>query len=180
MGISIATATVIGGVQAHIAGGSFLDGALNGFANGVLFAGISAVVFAGIAGIKSVVGKKLANAAKANFVGPIQQANVVGAQKNAVMPVKDPINTTEFLSRQDAVRKGKQFLGEGFTRESPTRFVSKDGFRQMRFDFTHHGGSAPHINLETFKHSIFEIQRPMKNKIIGNHHIFFFSRRQNL
>ena len=172
LGIAISTATAFGALGAVNSGTCVLQGALDGFANGIFFGGMFAVASVGLVGIIGKVKQKLVNAAKAKFVGPPYHADLLG-NMGQTQPVKDPTNTMELLSRQDAVRKGKQFLGEGFTRESPTRFVSKDGFRQMRFDFTHHGGSAPHINLETFKHSIFEIQRPMKNKIIRNHHIFF-------
>ena len=77
-------------------------------------------------------------------------------------------NTT--MSRGDAIKKGKEFLGEGYTRVGPGRYLSNDGYRVMRFDLSHHGGTATHINLETWK---YPVAKGVRNKILINEHIFF-------
>ena len=79
-------------------------------------------------------------------------------------------NTTEYMTRSNAVKEGKKFLGEGFTKEAPGRYVSQDGLRQMRFDFSHHGGTSGHINLEVWNKSILG---PGKHFQTLNRHIFF-------
>ena len=79
-------------------------------------------------------------------------------------------NITKTMSRPDAVKEGKSFLGERYTRIERGRYISADKTRTMRFDFTHHGGTAPHINLESWKYPCIPGQR---NKIVKNIHIFF-------
>ena len=74
------------------------------------------------------------------------------------------------MPRSDAIKEGKAFLGEGYQNVEPGRYVSADGYRQMRFDLTHHDGLPAHINLETWKKPI---QTGTRNKLISNIHIFF-------
>jgi hypothetical protein len=71
------------------------------------------------------------------------------------------------------VKYGKEFLGDDFTKEGIGRYLSKDGFRQMRFDLTHHNGLPVHINLETFSHSVYDIMGKGVRTVIENIHIFF-------
>ena len=73
-------------------------------------------------------------------------------------------------SREDALEIGRKFLGEGYTKEGPGRYVSLDRYRQMRFDFSHHGGTGHHINLETFK---YKIGSGVRNKVVSDGHIFW-------
>jgi len=89
MGISIVTGTVISGVQAHAAGGSFLDGALEGFANGVLFAGVFGVISAGIGGIAGAVKGKIASKVA-------KKASTMLTQKLATQPFEGPPHVVNF------------------------------------------------------------------------------------
>ena len=73
-------------------------------------------------------------------------------------------------SRVEALNKGREFLGEGYTKVAPGRFVSLDGYRQMRFDFSHHGYTPHHINLDTF---MYQISSGGRNKLVGTKHIFW-------
>ena len=73
-------------------------------------------------------------------------------------------------SRAKAIKEGKEFLEEGFTKEGNGYYVSKDRYRSMRFDTTHHDGTPVHINLETWRN---QLQRGVRNKLKGNIHIFF-------
>ena len=73
-------------------------------------------------------------------------------------------------SREEALDIGRKFLGEGYTKDGPGRYVSADRYRQMRFDFTHHDGTGHHINLETFKYKILP---KIRNKLISDGHIFW-------
>ena len=73
-------------------------------------------------------------------------------------------------SRAKAIKEGKEFLEEGFTKEGNGYYVSKDRYRPMRFDTTHHDGTPVHINLETWRN---QLQRGVRNKLKGNIHIFF-------
>ena len=77
---------------------------------------------------------------------------------------------TVVSSREEALEYGRKFLGHGYTKEAPGRYVSADRLRQMRFDFTHHDGTTHHINPETFK---YEIQKGKRNKLIADEHVFW-------
>ena len=79
-------------------------------------------------------------------------------------------NTYKTKSRADAIREGKEFLGDGFTQERNGYYVSKDRYRSMRFDTTHHDGTSVHINLETWRN---QLQKGVRNKLKSNIHIFF-------
>lgn len=77
------------------------------------------------------------------------------------------------MTRQDAIKYGKEFLSDGFTKTGKGLYRSVDGLRVMRFDFTHHTyngvKSAVHMNLYTFKTTAML----GRYKMIGNIHIFF-------
>jgi RHS repeat-associated protein len=54
----------------------------------------------------------------------------------------------------DALDAATQFLGEGYIEVEPGRFVSKDGFRQVRMldvDILGKHGGGPHMNFETWE-----------------------------
>ena len=64
------------------------------------------------------------------------------------------------MTSKEAVKYGKEFLGEGYEKIGKGMYRSKDGLRTMRYDFTHHsfrgkfysGPNSPaHINLYTWK-----------------------------
>ena len=80
------------------------------------------------------------------------------------------VKNTTVSSREEALEMGRRFLGEGYTKEGPGRYVSRDRYRQMRFDFTHHDGTAHHINLETFK---YKIKKGIRNRIVSDEHVFW-------
>ena len=77
---------------------------------------------------------------------------------------------SKVMSRKDAIKEGKNFLGDGFTKVKTGYYKSADGLRTMRFDVTHHGGSSIHINLETWKNPV---SKGVRNKLLKNVHIFF-------
>ena len=79
-------------------------------------------------------------------------------------------NTYKTNSRANAIKEGKDFLGEGFTKEGNGYYISKDRYRSMRFDVTHHDGTSVHINLETWRN---KLQSGVRNKLKSNIHIFF-------
>ena len=81
------------------------------------------------------------------------------------------INKTEhYANRKDALQRGKGFLGDGYRSVGKGRYISKDGLRTMRFDFTHHGGTRHHINLETWERAV---EKGVKNKLVENIHVFW-------
>ena len=87
------------------------------------------------------------------------------------MLVHNRCNSNIFASsREEALDIGRRFLGEGYTKVETGRYVSKDGFRQMRFDFTHHNKTTHHINLETYRN---ELKPGVRNKIISDIHVFW-------
>ena len=89
---------------------------------------------------------------------------------NSRILVHNRCNYTEYVStREDALNRGREFLGEGYTKAESGQYISKDGYRQMRFDFSHHDGTAHHINLDTFK---YEIKAGVRNKIKSTIHVF--------
>ena len=64
------------------------------------------------------------------------------------------------MSRQEAIKYAKEFLGDDFVKVKPGVYQSADGLRRMRFDLTHHpfrgkfysGNHSPiHINLYVWK-----------------------------
>lgn len=59
-----------------------------------------------------------------------------------------------------AAKEGRRFLGKGYKREGPGRWVSKDGMRQLRWDKSLHKYKGIdvgyHFNLETFKVSYWQ------------------------
>ena len=84
--------------------------------------------------------------------------------------VHNACNSTKTATRADAIKEGKDFLGDGYSKLGPGRYLSADGHRVMRFDFTHHGGTAVHINLEFWKNPV---AAGVRNKLLKNIHIFF-------
>lgn len=72
--------------------------------------------------------------------------------------------------RYKAAKYAQKFLGRGYHKTSSGRWVSADGFRQVRWDTTghlFHGiHTKPHFNLETFRLPIgcgLKPGRPIKN-----------------
>lgn len=67
-----------------------------------------------------------------------------------------------------------EFLGNGYSEMSPGRFVSQDGFRQVRMTpadlspIQNHAG-APHLNFETFAPDRLKLGRFRRT---GNSHVF--------
>ena len=50
-----------------------------------------------------------------------------------------------------AFKSGKQFLGKGYKKVGPNRYVSQDGMRQMRLDFgKYNHGAQNHVNLQSY------------------------------
>ena len=84
--------------------------------------------------------------------------------------VHNVCQVNKVMSRKDAIKEGKEFLGEGFTKVRQGYYRSADGLRTMRFDVSHHGGSPVHINLETWKNPVI---KGVRNKLLKNIHIFF-------
>lgn len=79
------------------------------------------------------------------------------------------------MSRKDAIKYGKEYLGEGYIKLEPGHYRSADGLRTMHFDFTHHpyktfNSSPVHINLYGWKNAV---SPGVRNKMISNTHIFF-------
>ena len=92
-----------------------------------------------------------------------------GCGSNNLLP-KDGIS----MDASDALDIAEDFLGKGYKEASPGRFVSSDGFRQVRMTasdlapINNHAG-APHLNFETFIEDIFRKGRYIRT---GNSHIF--------
>ena len=72
-----------------------------------------------------------------------------------------------------AARYGQKFLGKGYKKVSPRRWVSADGFRQMIFDNTHHFldgvKTTNHFNLSEHAANIWLGKSPILNKV----HVFY-------
>ena len=79
-------------------------------------------------------------------------------------------NVNLTMSRSDAIKKGKEFLGENYRKTGPGEYISQDGYRTMRFDFTHHDKTPAHINLVVWKNVV---EKGQRNKVRKNIHIFF-------
>ena len=56
-------------------------------------------------------------------------------------------NVEKVMSRSDAIKEGKNFLGEGYTKIGKGHYRSADGYRTMRFGLTHHGARVQAILL---------------------------------
>ena len=76
------------------------------------------------------------------------------------------------MTKQEAVKYGKDFLGENFQKIDTGIYKSADGLRTMRFDFSHHpfrgkfysGNYSPlHINLYVWK---FPVEKGVRNKVL--------------
>ncbi|WP_160318372.1 RHS repeat-associated core domain-containing protein [Levilinea saccharolytica] len=75
------------------------------------------------------------------------------------------------LSVDDALDAATQFLGPGYIEIEPGRFVSKDGFRQVRMksgDLAGHGTGQSHMNFETLAVD----PKTGKKVITQNYHIY--------
>ena len=95
-------------------------------------------------------------------------AESVKLSTNKFVLAHNKCNTNmNFETREDALKYGQEFLDDGYKEVANNRWVSSDGFRQMRYDLSH--GPA-HYNLETFKYSYWDGGR---NKIISNIHLWF-------
>ena len=80
------------------------------------------------------------------------------------------------MKSSDALELADDFLGPDYTEQSPGRYVSSDGLRQVRMTnsdlspVNNHAG-GPHLNFETLAPNLF---KPGKYYITGNSHIFIF------
>ena len=79
------------------------------------------------------------------------------------------------MSRKDAIKYGKEYLGEGYVKVGQGYYRSADGLRTMHFDLTHHRynllqESPVHINLYGWKNPV---APGVRNKLLSNIHIFF-------
>ena len=75
--------------------------------------------------------------------------------------------------RYKAARYGQKFLGKGYKKVGPRRWVSADGLRQMIFDNTHHFldgvRTTNHFNFSEHAANIFLGKSPILKKI----HVFY-------
>ena len=83
------------------------------------------------------------------------------------------------MTQEEAIKYGKEFLGDGFQQVEKGVYHSADGLRSMRFDFTHHpfrgtfysGNHSPaHINLYSWK---VPIAPRVRNKLLQETIIWF-------
>ena len=76
--------------------------------------------------------------------------------------------------RYKAAKYSQKFLGKGYYKADQNRWVSSDGFRQVRWDVSHHlydgVPSKAHFNLETYRNPIGGLIRP--GKAIENIHVW--------
>ncbi|MBQ5912834.1 MAG: hypothetical protein IIW93_07040, partial [Bacteroidaceae bacterium] len=79
-------------------------------------------------------------------------------------------NVNLTMPRVDAVKTGKEFLGDNYSKLGNGHYISEDGYRTMRFDLSHHDGTPAHINLERWK---YKVEPGLRNKRQKNIHIFF-------
>ncbi len=72
-----------------------------------------------------------------------------------------------------AAKASQKYLERGYTKAGKNRWVSRDGFRQVRWDTTHHmfdGNPSPvHFNWVQFK---YPIAKGVRNEIINNTHVW--------
>ena len=72
-----------------------------------------------------------------------------------------------------AAKASQQYLGKGYTKASKGRWVSADGYRQVRWDTTHHmykGKPSPvHFNWYEYK---YPISAGVRNQLISDIHIW--------
>lgn len=72
-----------------------------------------------------------------------------------------------------AARASQQYLGKGYTKAGQNRWVSKDGYRQIRWDTTHHmykGNPSPaHFNWYEYE---FPLSQGVRNKPIKDIHVW--------
>ncbi len=70
------------------------------------------------------------------------------------------LNESQFLD--NAI----DYLGEGYTEESPGRFVSEDGLRQVRYGRHEVSSALHHAHFEAFERSYFEGGRVVENTAV--------------
>ena len=72
-----------------------------------------------------------------------------------------------------AAKASQKYLGKGYTKAGKNRWVSKDGYRQVRWDTTHHmykGKPSPaHFNWYEFKSPV---AQGVRNEIVNDVHIW--------
>ena len=72
-----------------------------------------------------------------------------------------------------AAKTSQRYLGKGYTKAGKNRWVSKDGYRQVRWDTTRHmykGKPSPvHFNWYEYK---FPIEKGIRNELISDIHIW--------
>ena len=72
-----------------------------------------------------------------------------------------------------AARASQKYLGKGYIKADKNRWVSQDGFRQVRWDITHHirdGKVTPvHFNWYEFQ---YPISKGVRNEIIKDTHVW--------
>jgi hypothetical protein len=80
----------------------------------------------------------------------------------------------QMTGQYKAAKYGQKYLGKGYVKEGPNRWVSKDGMRQMRWDKTRHyykGKPASyHFNLEKFRNNYWQSTR---NKLNPYEHLWY-------
>ena len=65
------------------------------------------------------------------------------------------------MNSSDALDLASDYLGTGYSEVSPGRFVSSDGFRQVRMkdaDILGFHGGGPHINFDRISHTYKSVQ----------------------
>lgn len=72
-----------------------------------------------------------------------------------------------------AAKASQQYLGKGYTKASKGRWISADGYRQVRWDTTHHmykGKPSPvHFNWYEYK---YPISAGVRNQLVSDIHIW--------
>lgn len=72
-----------------------------------------------------------------------------------------------------ASKASQKFLGKGYKKAGKNRWISSDGFRQVRWDASHHmykgKPSGLHFNWETFSKPI---AKGVRNEIVEDVHVW--------
>ena len=72
-----------------------------------------------------------------------------------------------------AAKASQQYLGKGYTKAGKNRWVSADGYRQVRWDTTHHmykGKPSPvHFNWYEYQ---YPIAPGVRNKLVSDVHVW--------
>ena len=72
-----------------------------------------------------------------------------------------------------AAKESQRYLGKGYTKAEKNRWISKDGYRQVRWDTTRHPykgkPSKFHFNLYEFKNPI---EKGVRNELVKDVHVW--------